>query len=330
MKTDTQHSVSCFIFFLFLFIFSWSDLYSQNNDIDNAIEFFEDKKYVEAKSAFQILWEKNNQNSTVAYYLGQVFFEEKDYDKAINWFEKAIELKTDESKYHSWLGKALSLKAINSNIFKQAFLAKKIRKKFEIAIEFDPNNIDARWGLLDFFLAVPGIMGGSTEKALHQAEEIIKIDSIDGLLAYGKIYQRSKDFEKAEKIYLKGINEYPKRDLFYLNLASIYFEKENFQSAFSILEKLLIQEQESMRACYNIGKMASLSGKNLDRGEECLKIFIQHEPKEDDQYLAWAHYRLGLILEKKGSIDLARLEYQKAIELDSNNKHAKKALKKLK
>ena len=63
MKTDTQHSVSCFIFFLFLFIFSWSDLYSQNNDIDNAIEFFEDKKYVEDKSAFQILFVKNNQNS---------------------------------------------------------------------------------------------------------------------------------------------------------------------------------------------------------------------------------------------------------------------------
>ena len=114
--------------------------------------------------------------------------------------------------YHSWLAQAYGIKAMNSNFIKKISLARKMRKECELAVKLDPMNVDARRGLMEIFLQAPKIVGGSTEKALHQAGEIIKIDSLEGLLAYGKIYQHSKDFNKAEHMYLNAITKFPKKE----------------------------------------------------------------------------------------------------------------------
>lgn len=313
----------------FLFIISCSVLYPQNDDIDRAVALFEDNKQLEAKLEFQTLWARNDQNPIAAYYLGRVAFDEQDYEKSINMFERAIELNANDSKYHSWLGKALSLAAINANLFRQISLANRIRSENEIALGLDQNNIDAMWGLLDFYLAAPGILGGSTKEALLQAAAIVKIDSVDGLLAYGKVYDRSNEVELAKNVYLTGIDRFPGKDLFYMNLASTYYDNEELQAAFLILEKLLIEIPESVRGYYQIGRLASLSGLNLERGEECLRIYLKKESNDKSQELAWAHFRLGLVLEKSGSVYMARLEYEKAIELDAKHKQANEALERL-
>ena len=62
---------------------------------------------------------------------------------------------------------------------------------------------------------------------------------------------------------------------------------------------------------------------------ECLKLYLQHSPKPDEPSLASAHYRLGMLYEKKGSRDLARREYSAALELDASRRDAREALKKI-
>jgi tetratricopeptide (TPR) repeat protein len=84
-----------------------------------------------------------------------------------------------------------------------------------------------------------------------------------------------------------------------------------------------------MEACYQIGRLAVLSGQRLERGEECLKLYLQRDPKPDEPSLASAHYRLGLLYERKGNRDLARREYSAALEIDSARDDAREALKKI-
>jgi tetratricopeptide (TPR) repeat protein len=67
----------------------------------------------------------------------------------------------------------------------------------------------------------------------------------------------------------------------------------------------------------------------IDRGMECLKKYLQHEPEEGQPTLANAHWRLGLIYEHKGDKESAKKEYEAALKLDSDYQAAKEALEKL-
>jgi hypothetical protein len=58
-------------------------------------------------------------------------------------------------------------------LLKKASATNCIKKKFEQAVELNPENFDARMGLLQFYLMAPGIMGGSKDKAREQAGEIM-------------------------------------------------------------------------------------------------------------------------------------------------------------
>ena len=57
-----------------------------------------------------------------------------------------------------------------SNFFKAASLAGKVRNEFETAVRLDPNNVDARSDLGEFYLEAPGIVGGGRDKAEAQAQ----------------------------------------------------------------------------------------------------------------------------------------------------------------
>jgi Tfp pilus assembly protein PilF len=86
-----------------------------------------------------------------------------------------------------------------------------------------------------------------------------------------------------------------------------------------------------VRAHYQIGRAAALSGKQLDRGEQSLKLWMAHPPA--DAVVATrsgAHYRLGMVYDKQGKRDLARAEYEQALRINSRNDDARKALEKLK
>ena len=60
------------------------------------------------------------------------------HDKAVEYLERAVELDEEKADYHFWLANALGKEARRSNVFKQAWLARRILKEFERTIELDP------------------------------------------------------------------------------------------------------------------------------------------------------------------------------------------------
>src|ERR1043166_6384165 len=101
-----------------------------------------------------------------------------DADKAAGLFEKAVQLRPNVAEYHYLLGQAYGDQAQNASLFSKASLAGKCRDEFLKAVELDPNNINARFALIDYFTIAPSMMGGSEEKALQQAAEIRKRDAL--------------------------------------------------------------------------------------------------------------------------------------------------------
>jgi tetratricopeptide (TPR) repeat protein len=122
--------------------------------------------------------------------------------------------------------------------------------------------------------------------------------------------------------------EDPKDARVALHLGRALLAADELDNAVVWLEKAVALDPKSL-AFFQIGVFASVSGERLERGEQCLKLYLQHSPKPDEPSLASAHYRLGLLYEKKGNPDLARREYSAALELDSARKDVREALKKI-
>ncbi len=72
-----------------------------------------------------------------------------------------------------------------------------------------------------------------------------------------------------------------------------------------------------------------MSGKNLDKGEENLKKYLQTKPSDERPSFAFAHLLLGHIYRMKDDKEMAKVEYEKSLELNPDFKQAKKALKDL-
>jgi len=297
-----------------------------NNDITAGIQLFETKKYPEAKKFFEAYTKNNQSNPIAASYLGRISFHEGNYEKAIDWFEKAVDLDEKNSDYHLWLGRAYGIKAQKAGLLKKFSAAKNVKKEFEKAVELNPDNIDARMGLLQFYLMAPGIIGGSKDKAREQAGEIKKRNVHQGHLAFGFIHSMDEKYDLAEKEFQAAMIANPADYQAYYQLGYLYARQKEFDKASELFENLLKSYPDQVAAYFHLGRIALMSGKNLDKGEEYLKKYLQTEASYERPSFAFAHLLLGHIYNMQERKDLAKVEYEKALELEPDFKAAEKAL----
>jgi tetratricopeptide (TPR) repeat protein len=293
------------------------------------IQLFEGRRYEEARKFFEPYVAKNPKDADALLYLGRTWFALRDYEKAGELLERAAVLAPGSSDVQIWLGRAYGRMAQAASLFSKAGLAKKAKGAFDRAVVLDPNNLDARSDLMQYYLQAPGFMGGSVDKAREQVAEIRKRDAVRGVVASVTIRLHEKDAAGAERELAEAIQKAPAEPRLRLALANLYQSQEKWDAAFETTEAVLRSDPDNWDALYAMGRIGALSGKRLDRAEECLKRYLGHPPGPDSPPLANAHFRLGLIYEKKGNKAAARGEYQAAVKLDPNLKDAKEALAKL-
>jgi tetratricopeptide (TPR) repeat protein len=296
---------------------------------EEGVKLFESGRYGPARTALEAAAKEDPKDARVALYLGRVLLNANDLDTAVAWLEKAAALDPKSSENELWLGRAYGSQAMKANFLKQASLAGKVRKAFEKSVELDPANIDGRLSLIDYYLQAPGIMGGSVEKAREQAAEIARRDPMRGRRAAGRIAEHEKHFDTALAAYERAAKEFPGKREPHFWIAGCHSRQKQYGKALDAMEKLLAEQPGEPSALFQVGVFAGVSGERLERGEECLKLYLQHSPKPDEPSLVSAHYRLGLLYEKKGNRDLARREYAAALDLDPSRQDVRDALKKL-
>lgn len=300
-----------------------------DSTITEGVQLFEAKKYREARAFFEKHWQTHPDDAVAASYLGRIYSWEGNYEQAIACLERAIKLDDGNSNYHFWLGQAYGIKAQRAGVLKKASAAKHVQREFERAVALNPDNLEARFGLLQFYQMAPGFMGGSKDKATVQAEEIKQRNEMQGHLAYGFIYQMNEDFAPAEKEYRTALAMDPKNIQSYHSLGYLHIQQKQYDQAIAVFENLLQNCPDETSAYLRIGRVTLMSGKNLDRGEEAVKKFFQVEKNAPETYLAYAHFILGDIYKQQAKKAQARAEYEQAVTLNPEFDQAKKALKEL-
>lgn len=300
-----------------------------NDSLQQAISLYEQGALDEAQAKFVSMQNADPGIADNYYYLGRIQQSRGEYMEAADYFEKAVELDQQQSRYYQGLGEAYGSAAQNVSFFKQMRLAGKIRDAFERSVELDGDNIEARSGLITYYVNAPGIAGGSKEKALQQAREISKRNTFRGHLAMAAVYQSQGDDKATEREYRAAIKHSPDEMSAYLALGIFMTGKERFDEAMEVYETALKSNPGDMGITYQLGRTASISGDYPERGEAAFTRYLEHTPLPDEPGLDWANYRLGLIYQNQGKTKQAKYYYEQALTLNANHPEAKKALKKV-
>lgn len=281
----------------FLWIFFVSAFCFSQSSKDKAKTYLVDKDYKKAQQELTTFLESNPSDIEAIELLGDAYGHQKQWDEAIEQYEKLKDNYPKNANYHYKYGGALGMKALSVSKIKALGIIGDVKRAFLKAAELDPKHIDARWALVELYVSLPGIVGGSISKALKYANELQNLSKVDGYLAKGYVYEYDDEPELAEKYYKLAIKEGGSVTC-YEKLTNFYESQDQPDKAIDNLEEAQ-QKHQRNAMYYQIGKVCADYNIQLEKGEKCLKAYLSNHSSKDGVPKAWAYYRLAQIYKHK-------------------------------
>lgn len=311
-----------FLFLLLIPTFIFSQAIVNDADL-----LFQQKQFIKAEKMINGYVTENPNDLVGIELLGDAYGHQKKWDGAINQYKKLVDASYDNANYQYKYGGALGMKALEVNKFKALGLITDVKEAFLKAAEIDPDHIDVRWAMVELYMQLPGIIGGSKKKSLKYANELENLSKVDGYLAKGYIYEYDDELKLAESYYKKAIDVGGSLTC-YDKLTKLYeSENEPIKAIANIEDAYEKHNRNQMN--YQIGKVSADYNVELDKGERCLNIYIENHSVEDGVPIEWAFLRLAQI-EKNRNNKMEALKWiDKALDTRSDFKQAKEEKKKI-
>ncbi len=269
-------------------------------------------------------------NDSEAYnLLCRAYFSMGDWDRGISACERAVSIAPNNSRYHMWLGRIYGEKADGVIFFRAASLAGKVRDEFEAAVRLDPNNLDARSDLGEFYLEAPGIVGGGHDKAEAQAQILARLDPAKAHYLKGRLAEKKKDLQSAEKEYRAAIEATHGSALTWFNLALFYRHQQRWDDMEVAINHAVSAQMDRPEILMESGEILLRSGRNFPSAVQFLRRYLALNSKVEEAPAFKAHYLLGTALEKQGDKQAAAQEYRAALSLAKGFSRAQEALDRL-
>lgn len=311
---------------------------------------------------------KTNPNDARSYEeLSKVSEAFAHWDEAIQQAEKAVSLGPKVPEFQAALADAIGSKLSGAQLgtFQKLSLARRFKKEAELAVQLDPNNVDASQDLMEFHLDAPGILGGDKKRAAELADHMVHVNPARGYLMKFEFAKHEKKNGELESLLKQAIDADPKSYEARMQAANFYLGKGTLQQAeeharhvihiapgsvrgyttmaavyaqqgrWKELDSMLAEAQravpDDLTPFYQAAN-AILAGngiQELPRAEDYMRAYLAQPPEGAEPSLAEAHWRLGLILDKEGHRDQAKQQLQQAVALNPALESAKKDLKRL-
>lgn len=253
------------------------------------------------------------------------YFAMEDWDRAEGPCKRAIALDPNNGHYHRWLGHVYGEKADRASFVSAPGLAGKARDELERAVQLNPDDVDARVDLAEFYFEAPGIIGGGRDKARAQAQIIGTTDPAHEHWVYARIAEKNRDLATAEREYHRMIEVSNGDSEAWLNLALFFRHQKRFDD----MEQMLIKTTEAPMSkpdvMFDVAQNLFRTGRNFPLAIQTLKRYLAFGPVEQAPAFK-AHYLLGQLLEKQGDKAGAAAEYRASLGLARNFGLAQQAL----
>jgi len=283
-------------------------------------------------------------------------------DTAMNLAETALATDDANPAYHVQVALVAGKMAQGAGLLKQLTLVRRAKKELDAALALDPANPPAQYGLMMFYYAAPSLIGGDKTRARQIGETIAASKPDMGYYYLGRLSVEMKDFPAAESYFQKSLAENPQRFDTLAALGKLYEEMQPDQphaeeiaclavhtdptrgEAWALLARAYVMcgcwdqaadaiahaqqaDPANLIPYYLAGAGAIERGENLDLATGYLAKYLAQPPEGDAPTEAYAHWQLGLALEKQGNNPQAAAELQLALDRDPALEAAKAELK---
>jgi cytochrome c-type biogenesis protein CcmH/NrfG len=294
--------------------------------LDEGMRLFTSGKMAEAKGVFESVLKKDEKNAEAHYRLGLILLTRqfRNEDDAVDHMEQATELKPSSAEYQYGLGAALGIKVQNAGVIKQAFIAPKVRRAFERAVELDPKLADAHVGLAQYFWRAPGIAGGDIEKAIREAEIATQLDEWKGRPLKANILMAEKRKDEAVQ-EMKTFTKNNAKDWRAWRMAGRFFLNNEMTD-----ESIVSYEKYTVLRPDTADSFQSLARAYLQRKDATKSIGLAKKALDLDPESVNANDILARSYELNGQKKEAREKYEKLLSLDISAEYKKTVEKKIK
>jgi tetratricopeptide (TPR) repeat protein len=253
------------------------------------------------------------------------YFALEEWNRAETACKRAVELDSGNSRFHLWLGRVYGEKADRASFLSAAGLAGKTRDEFQRAVQLNPQDIDARLDLAEFYLEAPGIVGGGEDKAREQAKRIGANNPAREHWVYARIAEKKKDAPSAEREYREQIKLSNGDAEAWLNYALFLRRQRRFDEMEQTILKLSQSPMSRLDVLVEAAQILLRAERNYPFAAQLLNRYLATGPVEEAPAFK-AHYLLGMVLEKQGEKAGAAEQYRASLALVSNWGLAKQAL----
>ncbi|MBI2511707.1 MAG: tetratricopeptide repeat protein [Opitutae bacterium] len=218
-------------------------------DLAGASALYTQGRYADASAAFEQIARTEPESAVVLFHLGKLAVHGHDYAAAIERLTRAAALAPNDAAITLWLGNAHAWSAsVSEGLTARVSHGRKALALYRRAVALDPENVPARFALMNFYRHVPAMLGGGLDRAYREAGEIARRDATAG--AYAR--------------------------------ALLSFHEQKFSVAYDTLELLLEKSPDHYGANFLLGRLAAASRQHCAEGRASLQRCLRLTPTEND------------------------------------------------
>ncbi|MCB0374619.1 MAG: tetratricopeptide repeat protein [Sinomicrobium sp.] len=221
---------------------------------------------------------------TLLEQCGDAYGRLRQWDKAAECYRELTLQYPGVADYHYKYGGVLGMIALENKV-KAIGLVGHIKKAFKKAALLDAKHKAVRWALVELYMQLPGILGGSRQKALHYATELEQLSKAEGCLAKGYIYEYGNNDKDAALHYALALK----------NLHTLKNPSEN-------------------RLRYKAGKLCGDHNTKLDEGIRYLEEYIRYHTPRDPVALHVVYCEIAKLYRLKNEKEKALSWIRKALD----------------
>lgn len=270
--------------------------------------------YTKSIQLYQDLAQKRSDNAEVLFKLAELFYKNKDYNSALVYFRRVIEM---EGVSHEARRAYLYLGAIYDENQRYADAI----DSYKSAIDIDPSDDSAF-----FNLGIAYRNSGDTVNAIESWKKAYQInpDNPKPLIASADLLYENEYLDEAANEYAKIVEKWPSNTEALFSLATIFNRKQNIPSATKYYERVIDLETNkdlTKKSLINLA-LLTVDSEEGDAAQENLSASISNIKKAlliapgDREAL----YALGVIYYKKGLYERAIETFYQVIKGSSDSK----------